>query len=329
MHTTIEDIMLSAYDIKVVKVKKFNVGAASETYFIETETDKFILKHPSKNEINHPELEVDLCDFLLDNGIPVSKFVKNKNDSYLTYIDGEIYHLQMYIQGTNYGLNEAPEWLMLKSAAMLGRIHSVTSNYSKLPDGMGENFFSSMTPQRVMESYHNTLIVAENNNDLQTIEDLKIRIGIMKTFPYQTINIKELSCGNTHGDYFISQLIAKDNQIAGIIDWTSACVHPYIWEIFRSFVYAEPTCKGGEIPIDKLVSYVREYLKYHNLTKKDIEMMPLVFLYQIAVCDYYAQYYYSKADNRAIFLHQARFSTKLMNWLSKNMQRLIQSLENI
>ena len=42
---------------------------------------------------------------------------------------------------------------------------------------------------------------------------------------------------------------------------------------FRSFVYAEPACKDGEIPIDKLISYVKEYLKYHNLKKIDIEKM--------------------------------------------------------
>ena len=42
---TIEDIMLSAYNIKVLKLKKLEVGAASDTYLIESETDKYILKH--------------------------------------------------------------------------------------------------------------------------------------------------------------------------------------------------------------------------------------------------------------------------------------------
>jgi hypothetical protein len=57
--------------------------------------------------------------------------------------------------------------------------------------------------------------------------------------------------------------------------------------------------------------------------------MPIVYYYQIAVCDYYNQYYCSNADNRDIFLHQARFSTKIMKWLSNNMQRLQESLRSI
>lgn len=326
---TIEEIMLFAYDIKVLKLKKFEVGAASDTYLIETQTDKYILKHPCKNEINNPGLEIILCEFLSNNGIPVSEFIKNKNVSYLTYIDGEIYHLQKYIEGINFGLNEAPEWLMRESAGILGRIHNVIADYPTLPEGIGEKFFSSMTPQRAIESYHNSMIIAENIGDVQTIEDLRFRLELLKDFPYQTIHIKELSCGNTHGDYSISQLIAKDCKIAGIIDWTTACVHPYVWEIFRSFVYAEPACKNGEIPIDKLISYVKEYLKYHKLMKNDIEMMPIVYYYQIAVCDYYAQYYFSNSDNRDIFLHQARFSTKIMKWLGNNMQRLLEALKSI
>lgn len=325
----IEEIMLSAYDIKVLKVKQFEVGVSSDTYLIETETDQYILKHPCKNGINHPELEVKLCEFLLANGIPVSEFVKNKNASYLTYIDGEIYHLQKYIEGINFGLNEAPQWLVSQSARMLGKIHKVMKDYPKLPEGMGVKFFTSMTPQRVIKSYQNTMIIAKNNGDLETIEDLRFRIELLEDFPYQTIDIRELSCGNTHGDYFISQLIARDNKISGIIDWTTACVHPYVWEIFRSFVYAEPACKDGEIPIDKLIAYLKEYLKYHKLNKNDIEMLPIVFYYQIAVCDYYAQYYHSTADNREIFLQQARFSTKIMKWLSSNMSELIESLQSI
>lgn len=326
---TIEDIMLSAYNIKVIKSKKLQVGAASDTYLIESETDKYILKHPYNNEINNPELEMKLCRFMLDHGIPVSEFVKNNTASYLTYISGETYHLQKYIEGINYGFNEAPEWLMRESAGALGRIHNILADYPRLPVGIGEEFFLNMTPQRAIESYHNTMILAENYGDIQTIEELKFRINLMEKFPYQTIQIKELSCGNTHGDYNISQVLAKNNLITGVIDWTTACVHPYVWEIFRSFVYAEPTCKSGEIPLDKLISYVKEYLKYHNLKKIDIEMMPIVFYYQIAVCDYYAQYYYSTADNRDIFLYQARLSTKLMKWLSNNMYRLQEALKSI
>jgi hypothetical protein len=149
------------------------------------------------------------------------------------------------------GASSDTYYIETESAGLLGKIHNIMAKYTKLPEGMGDKFFSSMTPQRVIESYRNTMSLAIYYGDKQTIEELKIRLDIMNEFPYQTIDMKELSCGNTHGDYFVSQFIAKDGKIAGVIDWTTACVHPYVWEIFRSFVYREPSCMGGNISIDK------------------------------------------------------------------------------
>lgn len=40
--------------------------------------------------------------------------------------------------------------------------------------------------------------------------------------------------------------------------------------------------------------------------------MQRLYLYQIAVCDYYGQYYASDAENRDIYLQQARLATKLL-----------------
>jgi hypothetical protein len=57
--------------------------------------------------------------------------------------------------------------------------------------------------------------------------------------------------------------------------------------------------------------------------------MPKLFYYQLAVCDYYNQYYQSAAENRNIYLHQARFSTKLMKWFEGNIEHLTEMLLKI
>lgn len=51
-------------------------------------------------------------------------------------------------------------------------------------------------------------------------------------------------------------------------------------------------------------------------------MMPYVFYYQISVCDYYNQYFQSKADNKYIYLQQAILSTKLMKWFENHADEL-------
>lgn len=70
--------------------------------------------------------------------------------------------------------------------------------------------------------------------------------------------------------------------------------------------------------MDEFASYVSEYRKFAALNEYDLQCMIPLFYYQIAVCDYYGQYYASTAGNRHIYLHQAIFSTKLLQWLEKD-----------
>lgn len=323
----INQILEEQYGFELYSFKKFETGVGSNTYLVSTDKGKYILKNSCQNQINHADIEPDLCIFLHQKGLSVSEFIKNKNNQYICNIHGDIFHLQKYIEGKCYDLNTAPEWLMEESARTLGKIQTVLKDYPRLPIGMGEDFFQYMTPDKALNSYENTLKIAIENNLKRIADDLLYRINLMKRFPLNKINIHNITCGNTHGDYFISQLICNNNVIAAAIDWTAACVHPYVWEIIRSFVYGEPTCKNGEINSSKFITYMDHYLEYGTLTKNDIIMMPQIFYYQIAVCDYYNQYFESTAPNRAIFLHQAEFSTRLMKWFDKNMDELLNKLE--
>lgn len=121
------------------------------------------------------------------------------------------------------------------------------------------------------------------------------------------------------GLYFISQFLCEDGRLSSIIDWTTACTHPVIWEIMRSFVYGAPCCARGEIDSQLLERYIAAYCRYGALNDYDRENLYRLYLYQIAVCDYYGQYYASDAANREIFLKQAQLATKLL----KNMDRYV------
>ena len=104
-------------------------------------------------------------------------------------------------------------------------------------------------------------------------------------------------------------------------------MHPVIWEIMRSYVYAAPEGKDGQIDINKFVEYVEAYCKFAPLGKYDLECMVPLFYYQLAVCDYYGQYYGSDAANRYIYLQQAKFSTKLLQWFEVHGEELSRVLK--
>ncbi len=311
------------YDLDLVCAEKSAVGAGSDTYFVTCADGKYVVKYPASSGINHPEQEPELCEYLNAHGIPACQFLRNKAGQFLTMDEtGRRFHVQRFVEGRMYDLNAAPDWLLTESAQMLGRIHAALKDYSGLPAGIGADFFRYMTPQSALTSYRNSLLTAQEWGDTDIAADLQYRIDLMNRFPAYKYDLDRLTCCATHGDYFISQIICGENKINAVIDWTTACVHPVVWEVVRSYVYAAPSCRYGEINMDEFVAYVAEYRKFAPLNSDDLLCMVRLFYYQIAVCDYYGQYYASSADNRHIYLHQAVFSTKLLRWMEKNVETL-------
>ena len=137
-----------------------------------------------------------------------------------------------------------------------------------------------------------------NKRLLNRTAELAWRISLMERFPAWRFDLNRLTCRNTHGDYFISQFLCEDGHLTAVIDWTAACVHPVVWELTRSFVYAAPCCADGSIDRSLLARYVHAYCRYGTLNGYDLEQLERLYLYQIAVCDYYGQYYASAASNR-------------------------------
>lgn len=100
----------------------------------------------------------------------------------------------------------------------------------------------------------------------------------MECFPAWRFDLNRLTCRNTHRDYFISQLL----------------------------------CADGSIDRSLLARCVHVYCRYGALNDYDLENLERLHLYQIAVCDYYGQYYASAAANRHIYLQPAQHATHLL-----------------
>lgn len=320
-------LLKSFYGLEVLDIQKSAVGAGSDTYFVTCTDGKYVVKYPASSEINHPESEPKLCEYLLRKGIPACQFLQNKDGNFLTNDEtGKQFHVQRFIEGKVYDLNTAPGWLLTESAQMLGKIHAALKEYPGLPTGIGAEFFKFMTPENALKSYRRSREIAERSHDTEIIADLDYRIGLMQRFPAYNLDLNNLTRCATHGDFFISQIICGKQKINAVIDWTTACVHPVVWEIVRSYVYAAPPCKEGAIDMDEFLNYMDEYCKFAPLNEYDFRCMAQLFYYQIAVCDYYGQYFVSAADNRHIYLHQAVFSTKLLRWFEHNEEVLTAKL---
>lgn len=310
----------------VKKIVPILEGASSECFHVITKDKDYLLKDIEKDFMNHPSKEPLINKILYEKGLPVSKFYKTNNDKYLIEYFEHTLHLQDFLNGNILKPNTAPDWFMEESAILLGKIQKALESFPLLSIGIGEDFFEFVNPESAEKSYKNSLSLAIKYNETQNIIDLKYRLKLLDKINTIKLEINKFTYKNTHGDYFISQILCGDNGISAIIDFTSACVHPACWELIRSYSYADPKCKNGMIDFNNLKKYINDYEKYSKLNNYDIEMMPYLYYYQLAVSDYFSQYYESNNSNKNVLCHYAHFSTLLCRWFEENVEELSQKL---
>lgn len=315
------------YDIEIETMETSANGAGGLTYFVTAGGKRYVVKYPSDNEMNHPETEIRVCGLLLKKGIPACRFVPNKNGGMLSADEnGRRFTVQLFYEGVTYGYNEAPVNLLKPSAVLLAEIHNAMRDMENIPVGIGSDFFAHRKPRFMSEGYTRTLRQAEDNGDGDIAAAIRLNMRIIGSMPDYEFDAGRFTCGNTHGDYTISQLIWLDEKVNGVIDWTCVCRHPYIWEIVRSYVFAAPEVKQGELNTDALICYIADYMEYAPLNAYDIENAGKLFYYFLAVCNFYGQYYDSISENRSIYLRQAEMSSRLLVWFEKHIDELNEEL---
>lgn len=309
----IELFLKEQYGIVCTKIDRMTTGVGGDTYRIVSDQGMYIFKVADANSINRPESEPKICNFLLQNQIAVSEFLANKAGNYVTsYGEDRYAHVQKYIEGNVYSMNEAPEWFMEQSAQILGNIHRKLQTYPELPVGIGKDFFYYMTVPNACQSYRKSLKTALERKEETIIEDLEFRIRFTESLPDMKFDVDKLTYRNTHGDFTVNQILCRDQRIQAVIDWTCACRHPVIWELTRSFFYAEPTCRDGALDENKFARYVNTYEELSPLNLYDKEQLLRLYYYQLTVCDYYQQYLYAEEHKKEEFLMQARFATNVL-----------------
>lgn len=307
---------------EIFEFNQMTNGIGSNSFYLNTEKGMYIFKDIEKNHMNYPENEGYILEELNKYNICVPKLVKTNTDEYIINKEDKIYHLQTFIDGSIYTHNTAPEWLLYDSAEMLGKIVHAMSNLRKLPEGIGKGFFQYVTPDNAIKSHNNTLKVAYDNNDMEVVKNIEEKITMIERWSKYTFELEKMTCGNTHGDYSINQILCKENKINAVIDFTSACIHPIAWEVFRSYSLADSKCRDGSINVDNLKKYIDKFSKDFLLNNYDLEIMPYIYFYQTLVSDYYADYYSSQYTNKHILLENANMAYNQCNWLDKNIDKI-------
>jgi Ser/Thr protein kinase RdoA (MazF antagonist) len=309
-------------------------GYGSSVYQIEAETGVFILRNIENNGMNHPENEAAVVSAVHNAGIPTAEIIATRDGCYLAVEGDGTYQLRRYVPGVVFNPNAAPPWLIREAAVILGKIQRCLDRLPPLPVGIGQAYFDWLTPERAEEMHLRTLDEALRRHHTDIVEALTEKIKMIGQLDPSRIEMRRLTCKNTHGDYKIQQLICGKNRINAVIDFTCAATHPLCFEIIRSYTLAAPECASGRIDIDCFKKYIADYLKYGTLSADDLRMMPYLFYYQQTAADYFGQYYAMVATDNGgsnegarLLLRDAFFSVRLCRWLEQHMTRLEDALK--
>ncbi|MEK4967455.1 phosphotransferase [Cytobacillus sp. FSL R7-0696] len=316
-----KDILNEQFDLKITHMTQLTDHNISATYYLNTAKGSYVLKRiPSY--IQDTEIEGKLVKYLYENEIPVAQVIKSNQGTYSFSINGEKYHLQEYIDGEIYDLNNGTDWFKDVSAQNLGKIQHVLSQTPKLKTGMiNKELFTNGQIIKAKKSYLRTFKKAQQSNDTTTMKDIINRLEYLDTINNYTFDYSKFTCTNSHGDYYTSQIICKETKLY-TIDWTDACHLPACWEVMMSFAYADPVAKSGKIESNAFKRYIDNYSKWFTLTKYDLFHMPYLYFFQLAVSNFYEPY--GKLPKE--YLKIARLTTKQLAWLNKNVDSLAMKL---
>jgi len=274
------------YDLgKVIEIKEINRGW-NVTYKIITQKGKYFVK-PFKNvkDNSRPYDEVAACKILSEKGIPVSTFVSNKENEYITIVNDDLkFHVQEFVEGDVWEKNSAPLWLIKAGVGAMLDIHLGLKEQTY----EWRNAFANMNDFTHYINKIDNLASEMKKRDGDWgiyLDDLERRKSFLLTL--KKIDLDKLTLVNGHSDYTVTQLITNGEEIAAIIDMTEVSKIPAIWEIMRFYLNSSILIED-ELNLEVLDIILADYVKRNPLNHYDLEQLfDLNYLYMIEALSVY------------------------------------------
>ena len=309
------DILSKEYGLHLIASNSLTLGSAN-CYKVHCKEGNFFFKeYQSDFTIEKVDREANIVEYLRSKYFPTAGFIKTVEGSNCILLEGHVISVQEYVEGQAY-LNDLPHSLMKESAKYLGIMHSLLKDYP-MEVNMDYEWASGYSAETISQKFNSLLSALDmdktDSNYDRIREDLLFKKELMDSIDRWKEYFKEVTYTPTHGDYTACQLICDEKGIKAIIDFSSAACLPAVWEIMRSYIQSGGISRNGaNLDIKDFSLYVKEYMKYAPLTRKDLEAMPYIYLFQLAQSSYgYKEYLVTKTENKEALLDFAFWRTNV------------------
>lgn len=328
----IRDTVNRVYGINVQKIERINQGTAN-IYKVFSEKEKYILKEfQSKYSEQDVLREIEAIKYLKCNTtIPLPDFIECQNGKFCFNHKGKIIIMQQFVEGYVYAKNEGTYEQLMESAYYLGKIIEGFEGF-EIKDSMTiQDLYSKEEFEKANRKYDDILGKVGNSEiDNKIKEDILFKKQLLIDFQNNIDfeKMKLITHKISHGDYSSLQFIYDDNtnKVKAILDFIKVKKLPIIWEIARSYSYADKEAKNGQINVKNLVDYTKKVTEVTKLNKYDLKYLPYVYLLQIARSPFGYEQYYKDVKNKEESLEFAFYRTNICRELNKKAKEISNEL---
>ena len=310
-----KDLLSSEYGLSLIDCKSLELGSANCYKAYCKEGVFFFKEYQSEFTKDKVDREAEIVEYLISKDFPVADFIKTSNGQSSVAYEGHVISIQQFIEGKSY-LNDLPHSLLMESAKYLGIMHSLLKDYP-MEKSMDYNWAKSFSSDTILKKFNTLLAALEDNKSDPKYDrihdDLVFKKKLMDSIDDWKEYFKGITYTSTHGDYTACQLICDENSIKAVIDFSSAMCLPAVWEIMRSYIQSSRISRdASSFDIEDFTLYVKEYMKYAPLSKRDLEAMPYIYLFQLAQSSYgYKEYLITKSENKDALLDFGFWRTEI------------------
>ena len=319
---TIKRILEDNYNIETSKVTKIDRGTAN-IFEVRSKEKKYILKEFSEGRSEESVIkETNIINFLKDRNIKVPVYIKSTQGNFYIKFENRIIIVQEYVDGYTMENNTGDYNKTIESATILGKMTKELKDYTGLEeDGIIEKWFSKESLENGITKILDLKSKLNADNPYKSIfeKDLEDKINMSKDLieNFKFDIIQKLTIMNSHGDYSVQQLIYNEKEETTVIDFETAKKLPIIWEVMRSYSYIDKEAKNGNLNLNTLVDYVKEFSKYVKLNEYDLKYAAKIYLIQIVSSPFGYKQYNDNYEKTGL-LEFALFRTNLCRYLYKN-----------
>ncbi len=259
---------LELYDISDFTFKSIDEGISNNSFLIESNNKKYILRVYSQDRKTNDEilLEIKFQDYLRDNGIKIPLIYKNNKDEEFSVLNikGNDWQflLMEFVEGNSVNYN-VDRILISDIAQTQARMHLLGIQFSDLVKEDNNKWAD------LKDTMANKIVSLPVDNS--EVSDFLERVRV-----YKYILNPELPHGYNHLDLdFDGNIIVLDNKVNGIIDFDDlsyspsvVCLGYSLWNIL------------DDEGVESMNYYLGEYQKIRPLNNLELETLPNIITFR-------------------------------------------------